>query len=44
MVDPYYLQLLKEDTILILLSRKDGKGDRTLLPRYVKGLVDPKQP
>ena len=38
MVDPYYLQLLRKDTIIVLLSRKDGQGDRALLPRHTQGL------
>ena len=34
MVDPYYLQLAKDDAVIILLSRKDGKGDAKLLPKF----------
>ena len=33
MVDPYYLQLAKEDVVIILLNRRDGMGDRAFLPR-----------
>lgn len=34
-VDPYYLQLVKDDTIIIMLGRRDGKGDSELLPKDV---------
>ena len=32
MVDPYYLQLAKKDVVIIILSRRDGMGDSSLLP------------
>lgn len=44
MVDPYYLQLAKKEAVIILLSRKDGKGDMRLLPEYEKGLSTSIQP
>ena len=31
MVDPYYLQLINKDAVIIVLSRKDGQGDDTFL-------------
>jgi len=34
-VDPYYLQLVKDDAIIIMLGRRDGKGDSELLPKDV---------
>jgi len=34
-VDPYYLQLVKDDAIIIMLGRRDGKGDSELLPEDV---------
>ncbi len=37
MVDPYYLPLIHKDAVIILLSRKDGKGDDVLMPNEQQG-------